>query len=205
ANTKPVGLYRDRIARGAVNFHILAGEGPVPRALDDGFRVGVRKDDGRVVIHPRIDLGFVLVENRTHSERGLPMHQPGHQVDAVAAEVIEGAGTVLGGIGEPVEEFRTDADFFWALVAVVDNDTANGAKAAVFRFVVGGAVAGVPSGLVVDQDLNVVFAGDAADGEGVVERDGEGLLHHDGEAVFAGGFNDLAMIGDGGVGQKGLR
>ena len=91
------------------------------------------------------------------------------------------------------------------LVAVVDHDAANFADAALFGRVVGGAVAGVPGGLVVDQHMDVALARDFADGQGIFDGDGEGLLHHGGDAVFAREFNGRTMAGNGGVDQQSLR
>src|SRR5208337_2390649 len=118
-------------------FKIGAAEGPVPRGLQDGLRVGVGEHDGGVVVHVGVDQRFVVVDYGGDCERGFAVHQPGGQVGAVAAEVVESAGAVLDGVGEPVEELRSYADLLWTLVAVVGYDAANLAQAAGLRFVVG--------------------------------------------------------------------
>lgn len=52
--------------------------------------------------------------------------------------------------------------------------------------------------------MDVMLAGGFSDGEGVGEGDGERLLDHDGDSVAGGGFNGLAMSGDGGVNEQSL-
>jgi hypothetical protein len=145
-----------------------------------------------------------VIDDGGDGEGSLAMHEPGHEIDAIAAEVIQGAGAVLRGVGKPGEEFGRHADFLGALMAVVDNDAADLAQAAVLDIFIGGAVGGVPGGFVIDQDLDVVLAGDFADGEGVVEGDGQGLLDHDGDAVLGGDLDGGAVLGDGGVDEDGL-
>jgi hypothetical protein len=49
------------------------------------------------------------------------VHDPGGEVDAVAAEVEESAAAVLLGVGEPGEELGADVDLCGALMAVVDD------------------------------------------------------------------------------------
>jgi len=56
------------------------------------------------------------------------VHEPGHEVGAIAAKVVEGAGAVLGRVSEPLEKFRLNPDFFRPLVAIVDHHLANLAK-----------------------------------------------------------------------------
>ena len=73
------------------------------------------------------------------------------------------------------------------------------------KFVISGAIAGVPGGLVVDQDMNMVATGGAANGERVFERDGERLLNHDGDAILRGDFDGMAVFADGGIHQHRLR
>ncbi len=159
----------DGVALCAVDFGVFAAEGPVPRGHEDGLGTRVAQDDGGVVVDAGIDLRLVGLGDGSDAERGFAVHEPGHEVGAVAAEVVESAGAVLGGIGEPLEEFGLDADFFRALMAVVNDDFADFAEAPLLEQVVDRAIAGVPGGLVIDEDLDVVFAGGAADGEGVVK------------------------------------
>ena len=47
-------------------------------------------------------------------------------------------------------------------MAIVNHDAANVAQVSLFHLVVGGLVAGVPGGFVVDEDLDVMFAGGGA-------------------------------------------
>ena len=85
------------------------------------------------------------------------------------------------------------------LVSVVDDDLADLAELAGLGFADGLGVGGVPGGLVVDEDLDVMLAGSAPNGEGVVHGGGEGLLDHGADVVFGGGLDDAAVILDGGV------
>ena len=86
----------------------------------------------------------------------------------------------------------------------MNHDTADSAKTSSFRFVVGGLVAGIPGGFVIDQDMDAVFTGDFTDGQGVVERDGQRFFNHDGDPVLRGDFDSGSVPGDGGVDQDGL-
>ncbi len=87
------------------------------------------------------------------------MHDPGGEVDAVAAEVEECAGAVLFGVGEPGEEFGADVDLCGALVAVVDDELAEVADLAFGEEVGGGGVGVVPGCLVVGEDGDLVLLG----------------------------------------------
>src|SRR5580698_6009448 len=103
--------------------------------------MGIFKNDGGVVIDPRIDLRLVVIDDGGHGDGRFAVHEPGHQVDAVAAEVIKGAGAVLSGIGKPLEEVGADTDFFGAVVAIVDNNATHFAEAIFVNLVIGGLVA----------------------------------------------------------------
>ena len=50
-----------RVSRLAVDFHVFAVEGPVPRGLNDGLRLRISQNDGRLVVHVRIDFWFDLL------------------------------------------------------------------------------------------------------------------------------------------------
>ena len=192
------------VAGGAVDLHVLAGEGPVPRTLDDGLGVGVGEDDGAVVFDVGVDLGLDVEGDGADGEGEVAVHDPGGEVDAVAAEVEEGSGAVLFGVGEPGEEGGADADFFRAFVAVVDDELAEVADLAFVEDVCGGGVGVVPGGLVVGEDGDVVFFGEALDGEGVFYRCGEGLFDHGGDVEGSGLLDGGAVAGDGGVDEDGL-
>ena len=103
------------------------------------------------------------------------VHDPGGEVDAVAAEVEESAAAVLFGVGEPGEELGADADFFGALMAVVDDELAEVADLARGEEVGCFGVGGVPGGLVVGEDGDFIFFGEVLDGEGVFDGGGEGF------------------------------
>lgn len=74
---------------------------------------------------------------------------------------------------------------FWALMAVVDDELAELADFAFGEHVRGGGVGVVPGGLVVGEDGDVVFLGDALDGEGVFDGGGERFFDHRGDVEGA--------------------
>jgi len=128
-------------------------------------------------------------------ERAAAVHEPGDEIGSIAAEIEEGSGSIAFRVGEPGEEFRRDADFLGTLVAVVYDDFADvsdGFAAAGER--IGGVVAAIPGGFVVDEHLDVALAGGLLDGAGVFEADGEGFFHHDVDATGGAGLDDAEMI-----------
>ena len=142
----------------------------------------------------RIDGGLVGLGDGGHAERSFAVHEDGHQIGAVAAEVEESAGTVLGGIGEPGEKLGADADLFGPFVAVMHDYLADLAQFALQHLVVDLLVAGIPCGLIIHQYLDVVLAGRSADGESIAQTGCERLLYHGGYAVASSGLDNLAMI-----------
>jgi len=58
-------------------------------------------------------------------KRFFSFHQPGDEVGAVAAEINHSASAVFNRIGQPFEKFVVDADLFWSLMAVMDNNFSN--------------------------------------------------------------------------------
>lgn len=204
AGAQVVGGDGDGVAVDAVDLHVLAGEAPVPGGHEDGLGAGVAEDDRGIVVDVRVDVGLVGLGNGGDAQGGGAVLDEGHEVGAVAAEVEEGAGAVLDGVGEPGEPLGADADLFRAFVAVVDDDFADVAELALLYFGEDLAIAGVPGGFVVDEDVDVMLAGGGADGEGVGEGCGEGLFDHGGNAVTCGGFDDFAMVLDGGVDEDGV-
>ncbi len=192
------------VAGCAVDFHVFAVEGPVPGALDDGGGVRVGEDDSGVIVDVGVDLGFELLCDGGDGERELAVHDPGGEVDAVAAEVEEGTGSVEFGVSENGEELGADADLFGAAVAVVDDELAEVADFATGEDFGGGGVGVVPGGLVVGEDGDVELFGELLDGEGVVDGGGEGLFDHGGDAEGGGLLDGGSMAGDGGVDEDGL-
>ncbi len=204
ADAEVISGNRDDVTGCAVDFHVFAGEGPIPGGHDHGLGFGVAEDDGGVVVYVWVGRGLVGLHDGCDAERGLAMHEEGGEVGSVAAEVEEGARAVLDGIGEPREPLGAYADLFGALVAVVDDDFAEIAELAGFGFVDGFGVGGVPGGFVVDQDVDVMLASGGADGEGVFHGGREGLLDHGADIVAGRGFDDAAVILNGGVDEYGV-
>ena len=132
------------------------------------------------------------------------MHQPGDQVSAIAAEIVESSIAVLFRILEPLQKFRLHSYLFGSLVTIVDHDPAQIPQAALRYLVVGGPVAGIPGGLVVHEHLNVVLPGRTANRQCIFQRHGQGLFHHDAEPVLRGCFDHLPVLADRSVNQQSL-
>ena len=188
-----------------VDLNVFYAEWPVPRGLDDGLRLRVGEDDCRFVIDMRIQVGFDLLRHGGDGEWALVVHQPRHQICAVAAEIEESATAVELRIGEPRQKLGADADLRGSLVTVTRDELAHVADGVLVQQIVRGAIARVPGGLVVDHDLNVSFAGGLFDGASVGDGDGERLFHHHVDFVAGADFNDAAMVECGGVGENHLR
>ncbi len=90
------------LAGSAVDFDVAASDGPVPGGLDDALGFGIGEDDGGFVFYFGVDVGLDLLRDRGDGERTLAVHDPGHEIDAVAAEIVERAAAVESWIGEPV-------------------------------------------------------------------------------------------------------
>ena len=90
-------------------------------------------------------------------------------------------------------------------MAIMNDDLANLAEPVLPEQLVDSAIAGIPRRLVVHQDLNVVLARSAADGQSIVHRKREGLFDHDVEVMGGGRFDDAAVLSDGGVHEQRLR
>ena len=110
----------------------------------------------------------------------------------------------MSGVGEEVEELGAYADLFGAAVAVVDDELAEVADFAGGEHVGGGDVVGVPGGLVVGEDGDVVLLGEALDGEGVFDGGGEGFFDHGGDVEGRGFGDGGAVAGGGGVDEDRL-
>ncbi len=82
---------------------------------------GIRQDDRRFIIHSRINIRLNLLRDGGDCFRARAIHQPGHEIGAIAPEVEQGACTIQFGVGEPTQELGADADFFGTTVTIVDN------------------------------------------------------------------------------------
>ncbi len=172
--------------------------------MNDGLGSGVGEDDGTVVFDVGVDLRLDVEGDGADGLGELAVHDPGGEIDAVAAEVEERACTVLFGVGEPGEEGWADADLLGAFVAVVDDELAEVADLAFAEDGCGGGVGVVPGGFVVGEDGDVVLFGEALDGEGVFDGGGQGLFDHGGDVERGGLLDGGAVTGDGGVDEDGL-
>ena len=173
--------------------------------MNDGLGVRIGKDDGAVVVDVGIDLRLDVEGDGGDGEREFAVHDPGGEVDAVAAEVEERAASVLFGVGEPAQKLGTYADLFGALMAVVDDELAEVADLAGGKNVGGFGVRGVPGGLVVREDGNVVLLRDGLDGESVFDGGGEGFFYHRGDVEGRGLLDGGTVASGGSVDEDGLR
>ena len=89
-------------------------------------------------------------------------------------------------------------------MAVVYDDFADVADGVFVDEIVGGAIAAIPRGFVVDEDRNVCGFRGALDGASVIDADGERLFHHDGDFVFGADFDGADVIVRVGVDENGL-
>ena len=90
-------------------------------------------------------------------------------------------------------------------MAVVHHDFANFADGVLMHQIVGGMIAAIPGGLVVDQDGDLGRAGSTFDGAGIFVTYGQWLFHHDWDGVLCADFHGAAMIIGVGVDEHGLR
>ena len=99
--------------------------------------------------------GLMVLRHGGDRERPLVVHQPRHQVGAVAAEIEQRPAAVLHRVGEPVEELRLDVDLLRALVAVHRHHLADlAAGLLLLQQRPDRAVARIPGRLVVDDDVD---------------------------------------------------
>jgi len=181
----------------AIDLQVFAGVGPVPGSFDDALGLGVSEQDGDVVFHVRVHVGLDVQSTGRHRERPRALHQPRHEVGAVAAEVWQGPAAVLHGVGEPVQKFRVHPDFFWPLVAVVGHHFADVAEGVVFvHQLVGPPVGAVPRGFVIGEQVDAVLASQGGHLLGMVEAHGQGFLHHHVDALRRAGLHHGQVLID---------
>ena len=195
----------DDRAGASVDFHVLAAVRPIPGSLQNGLRFGIGEDDGCFVVHVRVDVGLDLLRDRRDGERALAVHKPGHQIGTVTAEIEESAAAVELRIAEPTEKFRADIDFFWALVAIMDDDFADLADGSGMDEIVSGAVAAIPGSFVIDEDLGFCGKGGTSDGLCIFVGNGQRFFHHDRDRIARAEFDDPAVIEGRSVNEDGLR
>ena len=69
-----VAADRDCFASLSVYFHVFAVEWPIPRCLQNGLRLWIGENDGRLIIDVRINFRLELLGDRRHSDRHCPLH-----------------------------------------------------------------------------------------------------------------------------------
>ena len=152
-----------------------------------------------------VNVGLEVLRDGGDGVGTAAVHEPGHEIGAVAAEIEESAGAVELWIVEPGEKFGLHVNFCGAGVAVVYDDFANFADFILVDEIVGGAIAAVPGGFVIDEDVDVSAFRGGLHGVGVFVAHGERLFHHDGNFVIGAGFDDVAVVECVGVDEDGLR
>ena len=193
-----------KVAGSAEHFPVLYAEGPVPGGFDDAGSVGIFEEDGGVIVYFGIDSWFNVMGEGGHGDRGLAVHEPGHEVGAVAAEIADGAAAVQDGVGEPVQEVGAAANLFWALVAVVGDHLPGGADVLGVYHFEDLLVGIVPGGLVIGEHPDMILARELGDAVGVFDGGGERFLDHDGDTEWCADLYYAEVLGDGVVGEDGI-
>src|ERR1700674_2354963 len=111
------------------------------------------------------------------------IHQPGHQVGAIAPEIEERTVATELGIVKPGKKLGRHVDFCGALMTVVNDDFAYIADRVLVDEIVSGVIAAIPSGLVVDEHGDFGGACGTLDGAAVFDTYGERFFHHHWDAV----------------------
>lgn len=190
-------VQRMQVAGCAEHFPIFNTEGPVPGGFDNAGGGGIFEHDSGVVVDFRIDIGLDLMHDGGDGDGCLVVHQPGHEVSAIAAKIAAGAAAIFYRIGQPVEEIRAAADFFGSLVAVVDDHFAGVADGVLlvdhFKDLL---VRVVPGRFVVGEHLDMVLFSEGGDAIRVFHGSCEGFLDHDGDAFGGAGLDDAEVFGD---------
>ena len=189
----------------SVDFHILTADAPVPGSLDNGLRFRIGEDDGGFVFHLGVDIGLDVLGDGGDGKGARALHDPSGKVSTIASEIVERAGSIQFGIGEPAEKFRANANFFRAGVAAVDDDLTHIANGSLADGVVHRVIAGDPGNEIVDENDDVGFARDFVDGPRIGGADGQRLFHHYSDVMLGADFDNLAMVESIGICQDGLR
>ena len=77
------------------------------------------------------------------------MHKPCGQVHSITAKIIEGTGTVLVWVYQPIQELGPHTDFFRTLMAIAHDHFTKFAQFARFKLCLNFAIACIPGGFVV--------------------------------------------------------
>ena len=194
-------IQRMQVTGSSKYFPIFYSIGPVPGGFDDAGGIGIFQEDGGVVIYFWIDGGLYMAGYRRDGNGGLAMHEPGHEIGAVATEVADGSAAVLYRIGKPVEEIGAAADLFWAFVAVMDDHFPGRADLVCVYHFEDLLVGVVPGGLVVNEDADMILSGEGCDAIGVLHGCCEWFFHHDGDAFGGADLYDAEVFGNSVVGQ----
>ncbi len=87
ADPQIVAADGDDVTGLAVDFHSLRSKGQCPGCLQNSLRVGIGEDNGGFIVDTRVDVGLDLLCDGGDGKRALAVHEPGHQVSSVTAEI----------------------------------------------------------------------------------------------------------------------
>ena len=207
-------LGHNHIAGLAVDFHVLAVKGPVPRGLQDDLGLRITQNDHRVILHLGIDVRLHLLGSGENRGGQLAVEEPEREIRAVAAEIVHGAAPVKHRVRQPGEKVGGATDFLGTTMPGVENNFADIADLMFFMHdLVRGLVAGVPTRLVVHDYLDAAGLGGFFNRAGLFHIRGQRLFHHHIHVMGGTGFHHGLVIvhrgegGDGldvGVGEEGL-
>ena len=178
----------------SVDEHILAVIWPAPGGVDLNSGSRIFQDYCRVIIHLRVDGGFIALENGVDTHRLPAAQQPCGKISAVAAEVHNRSTTVKNGVCEPVQELLAAADLDRTLMAVIYLDPEYVPDLSGIHLSLHVMVRGIPSGLIVCQKENTVFPGQRGHFPGVLKRCGKRLLDHHMYASRSASLDDCEML-----------
>ena len=153
-----------------------------------------------------VDFGLLGLRQRRHFQGPLIVHQPRHQIGAVAAEIEERAGAALRRIAQPGEKLGRYVDLLGALMAVHRYHLADFARGLlVVEQAPYLAVAAVPRGLVIHQDGSIVTLGGLLDGARLLHVHGQRLFHHHGYVARRACLHHFEVRVSIGKGRDGFR
>ena len=78
--------------------------------MKEGNSFRIVEDDVRFIVYLWVNVGLELLGDRSNGLRRFAGHEPGHEIRAVTAEIVQRAGAVQLGIGEPRKELGFDMD-----------------------------------------------------------------------------------------------
>ena len=198
-------VQRMEVAGSPEHFPVFDAEWPVPGSLDDACGFGVFEQDGGVVVDLGIFGGFDMMEYGGHGDGGFSVHEPGHEIGAVAAKIAAGAAAIFNRVGEPGEEVGAAANLHRTLVSVVNDHLSCIADGVLpIDHLPDILIRIVPCRLIIGEYVDMVLPGEGCDALRIFNRSGERFFDHDGDLFWRAYLDDAEVFGDGIVGQHGI-